>query len=126
MPQAADFTAKDGAGTARTFVTQTPQSGSEPALWFYKAGSARTSFVRVQSLVRRSASNAATKGKLTFNYPVVDALTGIVSYNLIANIDIVVPDRATDTDVANLYSFMKDTLAAAVGSSTIRDVTALV
>lgn len=126
MPQLADITVKNGAATPVDvlFTAVEPQSGSTPALWYFKAGSSRNSYVRLTTDVRRSGSNAATKSKLQLNYPIVDPVTGIVRYSLIAKIELVVPDMASQIDVDHVYAFLKNTLAHAQVSGNFKDLAA--
>lgn len=125
MTQLADITVKNGAATPIdvVFTAVTPQSGSDAALWYYKAGTSRTSYVRLNTNVRRSGSNAAMKSVATLNYPVVD-VDGIVKYNLLAKIELTVPDQASQQDVDHVYALMKNLLAHAQLQGNFKDLSA--
>lgn len=126
MTQLADITVKNGAvSPADTLFTAVePQSGSTSALWYYKAGLQRNSYVRLTTDVRRSGSNASTKSKMQLNFPVVDSVTGLVKYQLIAKMELTVPDTATQTDVDHVYAFMKNLIAHAQLQGNFKDLSA--
>lgn len=126
MTQLTDITVKNGAVTPADtlFTAVEPQSGSTPALWYFKAGSQRNSYVRLTTDVRRSGSNASSKAKLQLNYPIVDPVTGAVRYSLIGKIELVVPDMATDTDVNHIYAFLKNLIAHAQVQGNFKDLSA--
>lgn len=125
MTQLADITVKNGAAAPvdALFTAVTPQSGSDAALWYFKAGSSRTSYVRLNTNVRRSGSNAATKATLNLNYPIVDAL-GVVQYSLIGKIELTVPDQASQIDIDHVYAFMKNLMAHAQITGNFKDLSA--
>lgn len=126
MTQLTDITVKNGASTPvdTLFVAVEPQSGSTPALWYHKAGPQRNSYVRLTTDVRRSGSNAATKSKYQINYPVIDPITGVVRYTLIAKGELTVPDMATQTDIDNVYAFMKNLIVHAQFQGNFKDLSA--
>lgn len=126
MTQLADITVKNGAASPvdTLFSAVEPQSGSTPALWYYKAAPSRNSYVRLTTDVRRSGSNASTKSKMQLNYPIVDGVTGLVKYSLIAKIELTVPDMATQTDVDHVYAFTKNLLAHAQLQGNFKDLSA--
>lgn len=125
MTQLTDITVKNGAATPldTLFIAVTPQSGSDAALWYFKAGLSRTSYVRLNTNVRRSGSNAATKATLNLNYPVVDTL-GVVQYNLIGKIELTVPDQASQIDVDHMYAFLKNLFAHGQIAGNFKDLSA--
>lgn len=125
MTQLADITVKNGAATPvdSLFTAVTPQSGSDAALWYFKAGAPRTSYVRLTTNVRRSGSGSATKAMLGLNYPVVDA-DGIVKYNLIAKVELTVPDQATQENVDDVYAFIKNLMAHSQISGNFKNLSA--
>lgn len=125
MTQLADITVQNGSGTPNDvlFTAVTPQSGSDAALWYYKAGTSRTSYVRLNTNVRRSGSNAATKATANLNYPVVD-VDGIVKYNLLAKIELTVPDQSSQQDIDHVYAFMKNLLADTQLQGNFKDLSA--
>lgn len=122
--QLADITVNNGVAASTLFTAVEPQSGSTPALWYFKAGSSRNSYVRLVTEVRRSGSNASTKSRMQLNYPIVDVATGLVRYSLIAKIELVVPDMATQTDVDHVYAFTKNLIAHAQLSGNFKDLAA--
>lgn len=126
MTQLADITVKNGAATPVDclFSAVAPQSGSDAALWYFKAGTQRTSYVRLNTTVRRSGSNAATKAVATLNYPIVDPITGIVRYNLLAKVEMTVPDVASQSDVNDVYALLKNLLAHAQLQGNFKDLSA--
>lgn len=125
MTQLTDITVKNGAATPIdvVFAAVTPQSGSDAALWYYKAGLSRTSYVRLMTNVRRSGSNAATKATLSLNYPVVDA-NGIVKYSLPFKAELTVPDQASQVDIDNIFAFAKNLFGHAQISGNFKDLSA--
>lgn len=125
MTQLTDITVQNGAATPIDvlFTAVTPQSGSDAALWYYKAGTSRTSYVRLTTNVRRSGSNAAMKSVANLSYPIVD-LDGIVKYNLLAKIELTVPDQASQEDIDHVYALMKNLLAHTQLQGNFKDLSA--
>lgn len=125
MTQFADITVKNGNSTPSDvlFTGITPQSGSDPALWYYKAGIPRTSYVRLTTNVRRSGSNAATKAVMNLNMPVVD-INGLVKYNLPAKIELTVPDQASQDDINQMYALLKNIFSHTQLSGNFKDLSA--
>lgn len=126
MTQLTDITVKNGAATPvdTLFSAVEPQSGSTSALWYYKAAPSRNSYVRLTTDVRRSGSNAASKAKMQLNIPVVDPVTSLVKYTLIAKMELTVPDMATQIDVDNAYAWMKNLIAHAQLQGNFKDLSA--
>lgn len=124
MTQLIDISINDGKATpvSRLFSAQNAQSGNEPAMWYYKQGLQRTSFVRLSQLVRRSGSNASTKVQLQLVLPQVDAVTGVENYRLIGKFELTVPDVATDADIADALAFVANGLNNATIKSSIKDL----
>lgn len=123
MTQLIDLTINDGSATpvARLFSADRGQSGTEGALWYYKAGSARTSYARLTNTVRRSGSNAATKATLLLTFPKVD-VNGIELYRLIGKIEITAPDVCTQDDLNNVHAFLANAMQNAVIKSSMKDL----
>lgn len=126
MTQLADITVKNGAATPvdTLFSAVEPQSGSTPALWYFKAADSRNSYVRLTTDVRRSGSNASTKAKMQLNFPIVDATTGLVKYTLIAKMELIVPDMATQQNVNDAYAWTKNLIAHAQLQGNFKDLSA--
>jgi hypothetical protein len=124
MTQLADITVKNGAPTPADtlFGAVQPQSGGDAALWYYKAGPSRNSYVRLTTDVRRTGSNASTRARMQLNFPVV--VENVVQYSLIAKMELVVPDMATQQDVDHMYAFMKNLIAHAQLQGNFKDLSA--
>lgn len=126
MTQLTDMTLADGLATPvnRLFTAVTPQSGSNPAIWNYKAVSQRSGYIRAETLVRRSGSNAASIATFKLIVPVIDTITGIERYRLIADVKMTVPDVATQADIDNVWAFLKNGLAHSQVTGAFKDLSA--
>lgn len=126
MTQLADMTLADGLSTpvGRLFTAVTPQNGTNPAIWNYKATTQRTGYVRAETLVRRSGSGASTIATFKLFAPSIDSVTGIERYRIIGEVKLTVPDVATQADIDNAFAFIKNGLAHAQLTGAFKDLSA--
>lgn len=125
MAQATPITINDGQ-VAPAAVTFNPESVT-PGLSSFAD---RTSGVAV-GYRRLTVSNTFAKGKSVVNraklgieYPVTSLVNGIttVAYTLRCNVDVILPEQATDAERKNLYAFVKNALAHALITGAMRDL----
>lgn len=126
MTQLADMSLADGLATpvVRLFTAVTPQNGINPAIWNYKAGSQRTSYIRAETLVRRSGSNAASVCSFKLFAPQVDPVTGIEKYRIITEVKMTIPDVASQADIDQSWAFLRSALGHAQVQGAFKDVSA--
>lgn len=125
MSQAANIVLADGQATPVN-VTFTPESVT-PAISVFadRSASSAVGFRRLK-VSNRFASGKSTVNRAAFSveYPVTTTVNGITTqaYVLRANIDLILPDQATDTERKNLYAFLKNGLASSLIQGALRDL----
>lgn len=125
MAQAAALVINDGQATpvATTFA---PESVT-PGLSSFADRSAGIAL----GFRRVTVSNTMANGKSTVNkarfsvaVPVTQVISGVttVAYTLRANLDIILPDGATDAQRKDLYAFLKNGLSNTLIQGALRDL----
>ena len=122
MTQLADMSLADGHSFECLFTAVNPQNGTNPAIWNYKAGSQRTSYIRAETLVRRSGSNAASVCSFKLFAPQVDPMTGIEKYRIITEVKMTIPDVASQADINQSWAFLRSALSHAQVEGAFKDV----
>lgn len=128
MPQAADITVNNGAGTpvAKTFTLLAPSaSDGSAALWALKEGTISTVFPTIESSSRRNAGRDARKLNLTFKFPssYTDTVTGLtaVSTAAVVNTTVTVPDNYPEALKNDLVAFTANLMNHALVKAMVRD-----
>ena len=125
MSQAANIVLADGQATPVN-VTFTPESVT-PALSIFsdRSAGAAVGFRRLK-VSNRFAGGKSTVNRASFSveYPVITTVNGISSqaYVLRANVDLILPDQATDMERKNLYAFIKNGLTNTLIQGAMRDL----
>lgn len=125
MSQAANIVLADGQATPVN-VTFTPESVT-PAISVFADRSAGSSVgFRRLKVSNRFAGGKSTVNRAAFSveYPIVTMVNGVATqaYVLRANVELILPDQATDTERKNLYAFLKNGLANALVQGSLRDL----
>lgn len=125
MAQASAITINDGQATP-VAVTFNPEAVT-PALSSFADRSAGIAlgFRRLQ--VRNTFANGKStvnRSKFSVAVPVTQVVNGVtsVAYTLRANVDIILPDGATDANRKDLYAFLKNGLAHSLVQGAMRDL----
>lgn len=125
MAQAAAISINDGQATP-VAITFNPESVT-PGLSSFadRTSGIALAFRRIK--VSNSFANGKTKvnrSKLSIEFPVTQSVNGItsVAYTLRANLDIILPDGATDAQRKDLYAFAKNALSNALIQGALRDL----
>lgn len=125
MAQAASIVINDGQATpvATTFA---PESVT-PGLSSFADRTAGIALGFRRLRVSNSFANGKTvvnRSKLSVELPIVSTVNGVatVAYTLRANLDIILPDGATDAQRKDLYAFLKNALANTLVQGALRDL----
>lgn len=125
MAQAAALSILDGQATP-VAVVFTPESVT-PALSSFADRSAGISLAYRRIKVSSSFANGKSRvnrNKLSVELPVTSLVNGItmVASTLRANIDVILPDSATDAQRKDLYAFTVNALANTLIRGALRDL----
>lgn len=131
MPQAADITVNNGAGTpvAKTFTLLEPAaSGGSSAKWALKEGTNWNTFNKIEASSRRNATRDAQKLAMTFSFPstYVDAASTLTLVNdqAVVNITVTIPDDFPEAKKDDLVAFTANLANHALVKAMIRDARA--
>jgi len=118
MPQAADFTINNGAGTpvAKTFTLLAPAAGvNGEAKWELREGANSTVFPRFSAVLRPDPSVKGFSSVMKHRYPAAytDTTTGLVKPSAVAEFvgTVKMPDDFPETDKANFVAFIVNSVA---------------
>ncbi|UUW21411.1 MAG: hypothetical protein [Sanya fiers-like virus 50] len=69
-------------------------------------------------------AGSSNRAKFTVTYPVGQTVDGVqkVAYTLRANVEVILPDGATDQQRKDLYAFLKNGLSATLVQGALRDL----
>lgn len=125
MAQAAAIVINDGAATP-VATTFNPESVT-PAVSVFadRASGTAVSFRRLR--VGTSFANGKStvnRAKYSVEIPITQTVNGVttVAYTLRANVDVILPDGATDAQRKDLFAFLKNGLAHALIQGACRDL----
>lgn len=125
MSQASALVINDGAATP-VATTFNPESIT-PALSSFadRASGVAMAFRRIK--VSNSFANGKSKvnrAKMSVEIPITAVVDGVntIAYTLRANLDIILPDGATDAQRKDLYAFVKNGLANTLIQGALRDL----
>lgn len=125
MAQAAALVINDGQATpvATTFNPETVT----PSLSVFadRAAGVAMAFRRLKlGLSFASGKSVVNRAKYSVEIPVTQTVNGIttVAYTLRANLDVILPDAATDAQRKDLYAFLKNGLANSLIQGMLRDL----
>lgn len=125
MSQASALVINDGAATP-VATTFNPESIT-PALSSFadRASGVAMAFRRIK--VSNSFANGKSKvnrAKMSVEIPITAIVDGVntIAYTLRANLDIILPDGATDAQRKDLYAFVKNGLANTLIQGALRDL----
>lgn len=125
MPQAANLVINDGQTTpvATTFAVE--QATPTLSSFADRTAGIAAGFRRIK-LSNQFATGKQTvnRSKMTIECPVLSTVNGVstVAYIARANLEFILPDVATDADRKNIFAFVKNALANANVTSTLRDL----
>lgn len=125
MPQAANLVINDGQTTpvATTFAVE--QATPTLSSFADRQAGIAAGFRRLK-LSNQFATGKQTvnRSRLTIECPVLSTVNGasIVAYICRASLEFIFPDVATDADRKNTFAFVKNALANANVTSTLRDL----
>jgi hypothetical protein len=118
MPQAADFTINNGAGTpvAKTFTLLVPAAGvNGEAKWELREGANSTVFPRFTAVLRADPSIKGYSSVMKHRYPssYTDTDTGLTKSSSVAEFvgTVKMPDDFPETDKANFVAFIVNSVA---------------
>lgn len=125
MASAANITINDGQATP-VAVTFAPESvTSDVASFVDRTAGVAIGFRRLTTSNRfaRGASKV-NRAKFAVEYPVTTTVNGIttVAYTLRANVDLILPDPATDAERKNLFAFLQNGLSNTLVRGALRDL----
>lgn len=125
MAQAAALVINDGQATP-VAVTFNPETVS-PSLSVFadRAAGIAMAFRRLKiSLAFASGKSLVNRAKYSVEIPVTQTVAGVttVAYTLRANLDVILPDAATDAQRKDLYAFLKNGLANSLIQGMLRDL----
>lgn len=125
MAQAANIVINDGQATP-VALTFAPEAVAPARSSFAE----RTAGVAL-GFIRLVVSNTFATGKSTVNrarlsveYPITTSVAGVttVAYTLRANVELILPDGATDAQRKNLFAFTKNALGNTLIQGAMRDL----
>lgn len=125
MAQAAAIVINDGQATpvATTFAPE--QVTPVLSTFADRASGVAASFRRLKvSTAFANSKSKVNRAKLSVEIPVASVVNGVttVAYTLRANLDIILPDGATDAQRKDLLAFLKNSLANALVQGALRDL----
>jgi hypothetical protein len=132
MPQAADFTINNGAGTpvAKTFTLLAPASGlNSLAQWELREGGNSTVFPRFNAVLRLDPSVKGYSSVVKHRYPsaFTDTTTGLVKPASVAEFvgTVKMPDDFPETDKAHFVAYVVNGMAHALWKQFLAGRTAM-
>lgn len=125
MAQATPLVINDGQATP-VATTFNPESVT-PSLSVFadRTAGIAMAFRRLKlSLSFASGKSLVNRAKYSIEIPVTQSVNGVttVAYTLRANLDVILPDAATDAQRKDLYAFLKNGLANPLIQGMMRDL----
>lgn len=125
MPQAAAIVLADGQATPVN-VTFSPERVSPDLSTFSdKSGGVAIGFKRLTlSTLFTNSKRKVNRSRLAVDLPVISVVNGVsvVAYTLRANVELILPDAATDANRKDLYAYLYNGLNHALVKPALRDL----
>lgn len=125
MAAIAPITINDGQATP-VAVTFSPENQNPGAFSFVDRTAGVAVGFRRLSISNKFANSASkvNRAKFAVEYPVTSVVNGITTaaYILRANVDVILPEAATDADRKNLYAFLANGLNHTLVRGAVRDL----
>lgn len=125
MAQAAALVINDGQATpvATTFNPESVTPGL--SVFADRTAGIAMAFRRLKlSLAFAAGKTVVNRAKYSVEIPITNTVGGVttIAYTLRANLDVILPDAATDAQRKDLYAFLKNGLANTLIQGMLRDL----